>query len=258
MWAVTKSNELFRIDLNDNRSVTKGYNVYLKSVQNHQNQFLELNNFKVNRKDNHVLHFTFSVPSYFDNGHTRYQYRLIGEDDTWTDWAPQSIVSYVGLPSGEYKLVARGKDAFGNVTELDPVEFEVIPPYWERPLFYVSEILFFSILLIGSYRLNRKNEEKYQYKIISQVLTIFTLILIVEFVQVTLEAMVNIEKTPVTNFAIQAGIALLVFPLERVLSYIIRREYTKKKAGDNGVEDNEMGEELTSTNADDEIKPEKE
>ncbi|MGB0524838.1 MAG: triple tyrosine motif-containing protein [Flammeovirgaceae bacterium] len=228
LWAVTKENNLFRIDLKEGQNDDKGYGVYLKHVRNHQNQYLSLQDFKVDRKDNHVLYFSFSIPSYFEEGHAKYQYRLIGKDDNWTDWTPQNIVSYVGLPSGKYQLVVRGKDAFGNITELEPVTFQVVPPYWEQPWFYGAEILLFSTLLVLSYRLNRRSR-KVQYKVLSQVLTIFTLILIVEFVQVTLEAQVNIEKTPVSNFAIQAGIALLVFPLERLLSYVIRQEHVRKR-----------------------------
>lgn len=226
LWAVTEQNELFKIDLKDGRSVQDGYAVYLESIQNHNNHYLDLDNFQIDRKDNQGLYFSFSIPSYFEEGNSRYQYRLLGRDKGWTDWTSKSMISYVGLPSGDYKLGVRGKDAFGNITELEPISFKIVPPYWEQPWFYGAEILFFSTLLVLSYRLNTK---KFQYKVLSQVLTIFTLILIVEFIQVTIEGKVNIEKTPVTNFAIQAGIALLVFPLERLLSYVIRREYVRQR-----------------------------
>lgn len=227
LWAVTKDNRLFQLKLDDPRKIQEGYGVYLQHIRNHQNNFLSLGDFEIGRTDNEVLYFSFAMPSYLEEGNVHFQYRLNGKDKEWTAWSKNNMVSYVGLPSGKYQLSVRGKDSFGNVSEIQPINFKVVPPYWEQPWFYVAEILFFSTLLVLSYRLNRRHKK---YKILRQVLTIFTLILIVEFVQVTLESMVNIKKTPVSNFAIQAGIALLVFPLERLLSYFIRQGISRKKA----------------------------
>ena len=208
LWAVTKHNELFRIDLKDDRSIKKGYQVYLKDVKNQLGHYLEIRGFDIDRKDNQSLHFSFYIPSYFANDNARFQYMLKGEDKTWSDWERSNSVSYVGLASGKYELLVRAKDAFGNISEMKPISFRVIPPYWEQPWFYGSEILFFSMLLVLSYRLNRR---KLRYKVLSQVLTIFTLILIVEFVQVSLESLVNIEKTPVTNFCHSSRYSLMCF-----------------------------------------------
>ncbi len=94
--------------------------------------------------------------------------------------------------------------------------------------FMAAEVLFFATLLFLSYRLNSSNKASKTTQIISQILTVFTLILIVEFIQVTIESKVIMKSTPVTNFLVQAGIALCVFPLERLLAYFIRQEHKRK------------------------------
>jgi hypothetical protein len=227
VWAINKNNELFRIGLGSYSKSNKGYNVFLKHIKSANEKYFKLGNFEL-EKGSDELHFYFTTPAYFESDGVTYQYKLEGHDKGWSNWTSKSDVSYLSLPTGTYRLQVRGKSASGKLSEITPISFEVVPPYWEQPWFYGAEVLFFATLLFLSYRLNSSKQADKTTKIISQILTVFTLILIVEFIQVTIESKVVMKSTPVTNFLVQAGIALCVFPLERLLAYFIRQEHKRK------------------------------
>jgi len=53
------------------------------------------------------LNFSFAVPSYSKYFTPRFQYRLLGFHEAWSEWSPQGTAHYAGLPYGDYVLEAR-------------------------------------------------------------------------------------------------------------------------------------------------------
>jgi hypothetical protein len=226
LWVVTQHSQLYCLPLEPQARPQLPYEAFLHAIHVQNNRFRPESAFRIEQSQGGIQ-FVFSMPDFIDQDRVEFQYRLTGVDADWTEWRRQAEISYGALPSGRYRLMVRARNSSGRVSELEPLTFYVKPPYWEEPWFYGLEILFFGSLLLLSYRMNRT---KMRNKVISRVLTFFTLILIVEFLQVSLEARVTIEKTPVTNFLIQAGIALLIFPIERLLSYFILKDRQKAES----------------------------
>ncbi|MEJ0031241.1 MAG: hypothetical protein WDO15_13065 [Bacteroidota bacterium] len=97
------------------------------------------------------------------------------------------------------------------MSEVDKIQISVVPPYWRQPWFYGLEVAFFSILVLLSVRLSVVNPK---YKPISRVLSLLTVILVIQLIQSTADALIQIDSSPVIEFLIQVSIALLVLPLE--------------------------------------------
>jgi hypothetical protein len=68
--------------------------------------------------------------------------------------------------------------------------------------------------LWATFRLNRKES---RYEFITRILTLLTLVLIIELIQNLVESYWATNTSPVINFFVQAAIALLVYPVEKIL-----------------------------------------
>ncbi len=60
-------------------------------------------------------------------------------------------------------------------------------------------------------RLGRANT---RYRYISQILSLLTIVMLIQFLQTILSALIGIKTSPVIEFMIQVFIALAVFPVE--------------------------------------------
>jgi hypothetical protein len=115
------------------------------------------------------------------------------------------------LPNGDYTLTVQAKNIFGKITELEPVSFEVLPPYWRRPWFYALEFSIFASMVMLSFRLSTR------YRIVSRLLSLLTIILLIEFIQTVIGETILTKNSPVIDFFIQVVVALLVLPVEGYL-----------------------------------------
>ncbi len=148
-----------------------------------------------------------------------------GISQSWSEWsASNNVVNFPFLTPGKYTLRIKSRDLFGQTSELESVEFRVIPPYWKRTWFYALEFVFFASLVYISLRLSAANNK---YRHISQLLSILTVIMLIQLMQNAAESLVTVQTTPVMDFFVQVFIALLVLPLE----YKMRRFMVEASEG---------------------------
>jgi len=216
-WVITASNDLYKIKADRVSTISSNEAIYLKEVRDNNGRVSFDSELIVNQ-ENSSLTFEFASPDYSGIYQKQYQFRLTntgGTHSPWSSWSvTNNVVSYQFLPQGSYVLDARFKNALGKIITAAPFKFEVVPPYWKRPWFYMLELVFFGSLLMFSFHLNRG---KGKYVFISRILGFLTLILIVEFFQTVAEYKFETNDSPVINFFIQAFIALLILPVEGVL-----------------------------------------
>jgi len=112
------------------------------------------------------------------------------------------------------------RDLMGKISAAEEITLEVEPPYWRQSWFYLVEVIFFASLVFLSIRLSAGNTK---YRLISQLLSMLTVIMIIQLVQAAVNAQVSIKTSPVIDFFIQVGIALLVLPFENYLRKFINR-----------------------------------
>lgn len=113
----------------------------------------------VSHKNNH-LKFTFSLRYVSSVGEPQYRYHL--DDGNWSTWSTDNDIEYPNLLPGGHTLYIQGKDAFGHLTEIVPVDFRVDPPFFMR---WYMMILYFVLLCLLIYaifmlRTRRLRQEK--------------------------------------------------------------------------------------------------
>lgn len=224
LWLVTSNNELYKFTRSELKEIAKNYPLFLKEVRGSESKLLLGSLFNIDQRES-ALSFEFIQPEYTNALAIEYQYMIEGINKSWSEWSTtNNIVNFPFLTPGNYKLRIKSRDLFGAESELEPVDFRVIPPYWKQTWFFGLEFVFFATLVFLSLKLSAGNR-KYRY--VSQLLSILTVIMLIQLVQNTVESFIEVQTTPVIDFFIQVFIALLILPLE----YKMRELMTKASEG---------------------------
>jgi hypothetical protein len=224
LWLITSDNELYKFTKSELKEIAKNYPLFLKEVRGSENRLLLGNLFSIDQRES-ALSFEFIQPEYTNALAIEYQYMIEGINKSWSEWSTtNNIVNFPFLTPGSYKLRIKSRDLFGVESELEPVDFRVIPPYWKQTWFYGLEFVFFATLVFLSLKLSAANRK---YRHVSQLLSILTVIMLIQLIQNTAESFIEVQTTPVFDFFIQVFIALLILPLE----YKMRELMTKASEG---------------------------
>jgi hypothetical protein len=189
----------------------------LKRITTNNGEMAVNSRITLSYKDN-SLSFKFSEPDYLGFLKVEYQYKLEEEMKVWSEWSPFNSVNFSYLQPGKYLLRVRARDAFGRMKDSETILFKVMAPYWKQPWFYALEILFFSALIFIVKRLRRLH---IRYPFIADAMAILTLIMIIAFIQSTIQQYLMIKSTPVMDFVINVVVAIIAFPLEQKLRKIL-------------------------------------
>lgn len=220
-WVIDGANDLLEYHKSiDDSLFTKSRSFIRRAESNKGDIFLD--GVMVFEYDENTFYFELSKPDYRGILNTTYQYRLTGVEDDWSEWSskPQITLSY--LQPGTYRLDIRAQDAFGNIEQLESFNFEIEPPYWQTLWFYSLQILVMILLVVISGFMNRRAREK--YIIITEGLTVLTLVLIIEFLQAIAGNYFNVESSPVMDLGVNVLIAFCIFPLEQALKRYLKAE----------------------------------
>lgn len=153
-----------------NKLVPQALDIHLNSVDygTHPNQLLPLDlvdavEFK-NKTNN--IRFSYSVTNYNELSTSKYQYRLIGIYDDWSDWTTDSEAFFENLPHGDYTFETRA--LVNGLLSNNKVSFtfSIDKPWYIRPLAIVSYILLAFLFIYVLYYFNKKHYKKQQEKLI--------------------------------------------------------------------------------------------
>jgi len=224
LWLVTKDNDILKYDPRE-KSDLEDFNLFLRKVSNEKTEYDESKKFSLSYDENY-LSVVLSKPDFLGLLNPEFQYKLVGLHTEWSDWSKSKTIDFSYLPEGNYELLVKSRDAFGRIDEGSMLQFSVKPPYWQTPWFYAIQIIFFGGLVLLSTRLNQDNSKN---RLLSGGLTILTLVLIIEFLQSAISSYFTFKSTPVVDFLIDAMIAFMIFPLERVLRELMTEGKVKVK-----------------------------
>lgn len=213
LWIITATNDLYKFSSEFATASSEGNPLFLKEVRNQQSK-LSPKSLRVDERES-ALTFEFIQPEYVSLQAVEYHYWVKGLQATWTDWSTlNNVINFPFLPPGDYSVMVESRDLFGKITKLDTIDVSVVPPYWKRPAFYALEFVFFAGLVVLSLRMNVSTV---RYRVLSQFLSTLTVVLLIQFIQVVFVANLTLRSTPVADFFVQVGIALLVLPMENFL-----------------------------------------
>ncbi len=98
--------------------------------------------------------FEYSSPDYNKLHTTRYQYKLEGIYDEWSDWSTNSSISFDNLPYGSYEFMVRAK-VNGETSNIASYSFVINTPWYASNLakgIYAIAIIFLFIGINSFYR----------------------------------------------------------------------------------------------------------
>lgn len=216
-WLITDDNQLLAYSAKQIPEFHQSYSMFVKRLVGKEGELRVDQQLQLSH-DQNMLSIELLKPDYVGLLNPEYQYRLSGLTDEWSKWTHANLIDYSYLPPGEYQLDVRVRDALGQVEEDTLLSFTVATPYWQQPWFYAIQAVILA-LIIGI--TSRLDESKAINRIVKHGLSILTLVVIIQFMQAVIGAFLQIESTPVVDFLIDAGIAIMVFPLEWVLRKLI-------------------------------------
>ncbi|MGH9382500.1 MAG: sensor histidine kinase [Thermoanaerobaculia bacterium] len=141
VWVATATG-LSRVDLTAEAAMPRPPPVYLTRVRAGGSEqpispfgLLRLGELRLVEPRNDLL-VEFVGVSFAREGELRYQYRLVGAGDRWSDPAGERVVNFARLAPGRYRLEVRAVNEEGVVSERPAeVSLAVVPPVWQRGWF---------------------------------------------------------------------------------------------------------------------------
>lgn len=132
----------------------------IKSTDRALNPF-NLKSIKFNSDETH-LSFRFQASTNTNCNQFLYRYKLTGNDNSWK-YTTSNFLAYNNLNYGAHTLKIQGRNNDGYWGPINQLSFYIKPPFWKRPIVYVS--FTFLLLAIGYYLYRRKlnsirNEER--------------------------------------------------------------------------------------------------
>lgn len=221
LWLLNESREILQYEPAITDSLVALNKMFFRKVTNNKGDVQVRNGMNFSHDEN-SLHFEMSMPDYRGLLRAEYQYRLKGLNNTWSTWRNNNRIDFPYLQPGSYSLKVRARDSFGNLQESEEIGFTIHPPYWQTLWFYGIQIFIMTLLVIGSIVLNRRSKNK--NVLLTEGLTILTIVMVIEFLQSAAGSYLNIQSSPVVDFGVDVGVALCVFPLEQFLKKVMRAE----------------------------------
>jgi signal transduction histidine kinase/DNA-binding response OmpR family regulator len=108
------------------------------------------------RYQNNALRFEFAAPSFVDEAANRFQSRLEGLDDAWSDWSRETTRDYTNLPPGSYRFHVRAKNLYGQVGGEAIYGFTVLPPWYRTWWAYGIYLALLAAAVVGIDRVQRR------------------------------------------------------------------------------------------------------
>lgn len=211
LWIITANNELYKFNSSQPPVDDSHFPLLLRQVRGQQINVIKGRRVMMDQPENELA-FEFIQPDYISSHAMQYRYQVKGLTNGWTSWSSSNhIANFPYLPPGDYELAMQSRDVLGNESKIELIPFEILPPYWKRWWFYALEFGFFGILMLLSVKLSVANEK---YRTVSEVLSLLTVIIFIQFLQTAITTSIEIRSSPVLEFFIQVFIALIVFPVE--------------------------------------------
>ncbi len=221
LWIITAANELYKFSSLSDMKETKGYPLFLREVRGDQRKIEPTKTLKISQLEN-TVEFEFIQPDYVGMRAVEYRYLIEGLSKGWSTWASSNnIINFSYLPVGNYTVQVQTRDLMGKVSNIEEIKLEIEPPYWKQTWFYALEVLFFGSLVFLSMRLSKANSK---YKLLSRLLSMLTIIMLIQLVDNIVASQISISNGPVVDFFIQVIIAMLMLPIEGFLRKVITKE----------------------------------
>jgi serine phosphatase RsbU (regulator of sigma subunit)/ligand-binding sensor domain-containing protein len=109
------------------------------------------------------ISFEVGASSFFDENLTEFSFRLIGQDENWSNWSASNKKSYTNLYEGTYTLEVKARNVYGFESRVVTYTFTISPPWyrtiWAYLLYFaLGMVIFYSALKISNRRIRKQKE----------------------------------------------------------------------------------------------------
>lgn len=114
-------------------------------------------------KNNHIT-FEFTTPDYQYTDKTKYNFKLLGQNNNWSGWTTKTLKEYTNLFEGEYTFMVKSKNIYDTETPITTYTFTIKPPIYRSVVAYLLyfvllSLLVYFIIYLNSQRLKRINQK---------------------------------------------------------------------------------------------------
>lgn len=107
------------------------------------------------------IYFTYSANAYRNPEGVRFQTKLEGFSDDWSEWMDKSEKEYSNLDHGDYEFVVRARNAAGIVSENEGISFSISPPwYLTKTAYAIYSFAIASFVFFGLRKQTKKFEKE--------------------------------------------------------------------------------------------------
>ncbi|MDN3664827.1 triple tyrosine motif-containing protein [Algibacter miyuki] len=113
-------------------------------------------------QDNNIR-FSYSIPQFLKIESPKYQYKLEGLYDDWSDWSSDGTVFFENLPYGNYTFVVKGLIGSEPTLNMASFSFKIKPPFLlsnTAIVIYFIGILLFSLFMHMAYKRYYKKQRE--------------------------------------------------------------------------------------------------
>lgn len=104
--------------------------------------------------------FNYSVPEYDKYQIVKYQYKLNGNVDKWSEWTEKTELIFDNLPFGNYNFEVRAKVGNKLTENIASYNFEILKPWYFSNLTFIAYILSFLGILLIIHKANKRYYKK--------------------------------------------------------------------------------------------------
>lgn len=94
--------------------------------------------------ENSNFKFSYFAPG-FEKEEILYSYKLVGQDEEWSDWKPENTKEYNFLKGGDYSFLLRAKTITGLESETISINIKTSTPWFKTIWAYLS----YAIIVLG-------------------------------------------------------------------------------------------------------------
>ncbi len=113
----------------------------------------------LNNEENNI-EFYFSVPNYNVYQDIEYQYQLVGQSKSWSNWSNSSSVRFENLKYGSYTFQVKSKNGDTISERVASYSFTIEKPWYLSNLMVLVYVLVFILLIAFIQALNRRHYKK--------------------------------------------------------------------------------------------------
>lgn len=209
-----------RVEVNRTQTIFWGafYNDSLGFVEQQPENQIPILNHKQNN-----FSFEFAAFAESDPEKHKYQYRLIGLEESWSPLNNESKAVYTNLEPGDYTFEVKSTNIYGVESSVATYKFSISPPWYQTPWYYTGQFGFIGLLVFFTIYFNRaKRDSEY-----TAVITFIGLITIFEFLIFLIEPYLIpiFGEVPIFQLLMNIALAISLNPVE----YWVRGVLQKKK-----------------------------